>query len=207
MLSTLLLLLAPLPGVPGWASYFLEVQVLFYTLSPSPMTPVTAPPLSSNSTPLLKSRFKLSFSFKFLISLCQEKTRFDKPPALAALSAEQFYGSEFCFHLSKTQRREGINATDQHVFEETFGDSGNFFIHHFLRNTTHWVPGDSTEGMQDCQAGGAAPGPQSGRGELPWAWEASLWTVQDKRKGKKKSNLILYLEEECVYRNNFCFGK
>jgi len=38
--------------------------------------------------------------------------------------------------LSKTQKRKGINSTDQHVFEETPQDSGNSFLSIIFLGTT-----------------------------------------------------------------------
>lgn len=43
---------------------------------------------------------------------------------------------------------------------------------------------------------------------LTWEGSAAAFTGQNKRKkNNNNSNLILYLEEEGVYRNNFCLGK
>lgn len=52
-------------------------------------------------------------------------------PALTALSAQQLYGSEFRFYSSETQRRKGIDSTDERVFEETLWGSGRFFFFFF----------------------------------------------------------------------------
>lgn len=135
------------------------------------------------------------------------------PPALTALSAQRLYGSEFRFYSSETQRRKGIDSTDEHVFEETLWGSGRFFFFFFFSN--HSLRSD-TQGTLETALWGPnagwvseAPRAPEARAELAvfgLGGQPADFAGRNKRNGDK-SNLRLYLEEECVYRNNFCFGK
>lgn len=81
------------------------------------------------------------------------------------------------------------------VYLRRFQDSGNILINLFLGNSPRGAQGVHAAGARGPGAGGGPSGPGAG-----------LWTLRTERK-ENDSSLILYLEEEHVYRNNFCFGK